>query len=214
MKSSYCLTGIVVLCCLFALQVQAGPIAVSSTGALLTSPAVDPNYTMVAGPSGAGSLLVVRNDGFPFPYWVANQTNLVQWIAPQSDYQAGQTDPAGTYTFRTTFDLTGFYPSTAVLTGEWASDNCSTINLNGVYTGTGITTPGCLSVLHPFTIASGFQAGWNTLDFVVVNNLASPTGMIVSISGTANQIPEPATLTLLGCGLAGLWLLRRRNRKA
>ena len=213
MKSGYCLSGIVVLCCLFAFQVQAGPLALSSAGALLTSPAVDPNYTMVAGPLGAGNLLVVRSDGFPFPPWVANQSNLVQWIAPQSDYRAGQTDPAGTYTFQTTFDLTGFNPSTAVLTGEWASDNCSQIWLNGLYTGTGITAPGCLSAMHPFTISSGFQTGWNTLDFMVVNNEAGASGLIVSISGTANEVPEPATLTLLGCGLAGLWL-RRRNRKA
>ena len=211
MKSSYCLTGIVVLCCLFALQVQAGPIAVSSTGAGLTWPAVDPNYTMVAGPSGAGNLLVVRNDGFPFPPWVVNQSNLVQWIAPQSDYRTGQSDLAGAYTFQTTFDLTGFYPSTAVLTGSWASDNCSQIWLNGAYTGTEITPGACLSEMHPFTITSGFQAGINTLNFVVNNN-DGPTGLIVSISGT--EVPEPATLTLLGCGLAGLWLLRRRNRKA
>jgi hypothetical protein len=208
MKSSYCLTGIVVLCCLFALQVQAGPIAVSSTGALLTSPAVDPNYTI-----NGGNSYVVRNDGPPFPPWVANQSNLVQWIAPQSDYRTGQSDLAGAYTFQTTFDLTGFYPSTAVLTGEWASDNCSQIWLNGAYTGTEITPGACLSAMHPFTITSGFQAGINTLNFVV-NNTDGPTGLIVSISGTAAEVLEPATLTLLGCGLAGLWLLRRRNRKA
>jgi len=122
MKSSYCLTGIVVLCCLFALQVQAGPIAVSSTGAGLTWPAVDPNYTI----NGVvGSANVVQTGGFPFPPWVANQSNLVQWIAPQSDYRTGQSDLAGAYTFQTTFDLTGSNPSNVILTGSWASDNCS-----------------------------------------------------------------------------------------
>ena len=213
MKSSYCLYGVLVLCGLFALQVQGGPIALSSTGAGLAWGAVDPNYTMTAGPAGAGNLLVVRNDGAPFPPWVANVGTSVQWIAPQSDYRAGQSDPAGSYTFQTTFDLTGFYPSTAILTGEWASDNCSQIWLNGAYTGTEITPVGCLASMHPFTIASGFQAGINTLDFVV-NNTDGPTGLIVSLGGTANPIPEPATLTLLGFGLAGFWLLLRRNRKA
>jgi hypothetical protein len=58
------------------------------------------------------------------------------------------------------------------------------IRLNG--TSTGITAGG-FSGWSSFTITSGFVAGLNTLDFVVVNTGSSPnpTGLRVELSGTA-----------------------------
>jgi hypothetical protein len=58
--------------------------------------------------------------------------------------------------------------------------------------------------------------GLNTLDFEVNNPSGYPccnaTGLRVSgMEGTVELIPEPATLWLLGGGLAGLILLRRRR---
>jgi hypothetical protein len=217
MNKVRCLLGMLVLGCLFAQQVHGEIIALSSTGAGLAAEALDPHYEMSAGPEGSGNLYVVRTDGFPFPPWVANQGTSVQWIAPKSDYRFGQTDPPGIYLYRTTFDLTGFIPSTAILTGEWASDDCGEIWLNGFRTWQESgPPPGCSASMHPFTITTGFNPGINTLDFTVTNLESSPTGIIVSISGTASQVPEPATLTLtlLGFDLAGFWLLLRRNRKA
>ena len=73
--------------------------------------------------------------------------------------------------------------------------------------------PNCLATPHPFTLTSGFVAGINTLSFRVENYsgaTGNPTGIIVSVSGTAEHAPEPAAAGLLGSGLLGLWLLRRR----
>lgn len=43
----------------------------------------------------------------------------------------------------------------------------------------------------PFTINSGFVAGVNTLDFVVTNTGAGPTGLRVDLSGTASPGSGP-----------------------
>ena len=45
------------------------------------------------------------------------------------------TDPGGDYVYRTTFDLTGFDPNSAVLTGQWAVDDTGVLKLNGDSTG-------------------------------------------------------------------------------
>jgi hypothetical protein len=142
--------------------------------------------------------------------WVGN-TATSQWIGPALDI-VEPSDPtwAGTYTYDLTFDLTGLDPSTAQISGLWASDNGSQIFLNNIFTGY-IKGSSGYSSLDPFSITSGFLPGLNTLRFLVVNDLSvpplpdNPSGLHVSaLAGTAEAavvaVPEP-TMFVVWLGL-------------
>ena len=148
------------------------------------------------------------------PYVANNATS--QWIWENANGFPIFT----TLTFRTTFDLTGLDPATAVLNGMWGTDNQGLdIMINGV--STGITLLGIVfenfTALHSFSIGSGFVPGLNTLDFVVQDN-----GVIgafrAELTGTANvaAIPEPETyaMMLAGLGLLGFFARRRKQDAA
>lgn len=175
--------------------------------------AVDPNYMLIAPGLLPGSAKTVIDDGFPIPPWTANDADS-RWITPIGADDDG-VGPGGGYIYRTTFDLTGYAPATASITGLWSTDDAGlTIVINGVATSN--TAP--WAALVPFTISSGFISGLNMLDFYV-DNSGGPTGLRVdSISGTADvlpepsEVPEPATLVLLGTGLAALRARRVRKR--
>jgi len=133
-----------------------------------------------------------------------------KWIGPIDNNNA----PGATfYSYSLTFDLTGLDPATASITGRWSSDNGSQIFLNGTDTGWINGDPGSRSFeqLTSFSIAAGFQSGFNTLEFVV-GNAGGPTSLLVSdLSGAAQPIPEPSTGLFVGLGLAGIAVARRRS---
>jgi hypothetical protein len=177
----------------------------------------DPHYQLIASadPAYPGpNALVVNNNGLGLnsgPY-LGNGPNS-KWLSPRAD---NADNTGGNYIYRTSFDLSGFDPASAHLTGRWAMDNAGVdILLNGV--STGITRPGEFGFFNftSFAINAGFQNGTNTLDFIIFNQPTgppNPTAVRVELSGTANPVPEPATLSLLLCGVVAL--LWRRGGKA
>jgi hypothetical protein len=174
---------------------------VNSNGTVAAGGSVDQHFT-----SGqTGSLNTVFAESLPAGGWVAPDS-LSAWVGP--DTQSGMVNN-GLYTvdYSVTFNLTGFAPNSVSLTGQISADDYAYIYLNGVNTG---ILAANFSVWTPFTLNSGFVNGINTIDFKVTNG-GGPGGLRVEFaSATATATPEPASVALIGLGVSGLALLRRK----
>jgi hypothetical protein len=192
---------------------------VDGLGDVLSQGSIDPHWNIVAGPGIT----------FPVSGIVVSDANISgggyavslesQWIWVNETGSAATNDP---YTFRLTFDLTGYDVGLAPLAGFWGTDNNGSIRMNGVdAVGSGEL---CLSggglenfqSFHAFLITGGFVSGVNTLDFLVEDD-ENPGGLNVfdlNVAGLeAAAVPEPSSLALSAIGLAiGVHLLRRRTR--
>jgi hypothetical protein len=115
---------------------------VDNTSTVLADGATDPHYAITAAPSPdrAGPAYVVAQNGFPTSSpWVPENT-ASKWIAPHANENDltsdGTSEPPGSYTYETTFDLTGYIPSTVSITGQYSDDNTLVhVFLNGADTG-------------------------------------------------------------------------------
>jgi hypothetical protein len=167
-----------------------GALAVFNTGVddsrvSLPGGSVDPHYKLIQ--SAEATLMgpdAIVTTHIADSYWFA-QSESSKWIAPSANQSypgASPCNTAGTYVYRTSFDLTGFDPATATIRGAWGADNSGTdIRLNGE--SKGITAPS-YNPLAPFTITAGFVAGNNTLEFQMLD-IGCPNGLRVELSGTA-----------------------------
>lgn len=157
---------------------------------------VDTHYTLTASPDSnyPGPDAYTLAPGFPVGPWVA-EGPLSRWIAPRPEQGIG--NAPGTYTFTTTFDLTGFDPASARIEGQVSADDAlGAIRLNG----TRITLSGIggFNGLWAFSIPAGstFVDGINTLEFDAVNGGASanPTGFRVELVGNAVGTAEAPSI--------------------
>ncbi len=168
----------------------------SANGLPVAAGSPDPHYQIVQSANGSPpppdiAATVVTNH----PAWAANDSTS-QWI---SVVNPGTTNiAAGTYSYQTTFDLTGFVPSTASLTMSLYADNSVTdVLLNGQ--SLGISAVGFASPNGPYTVTTGFVPGINTLEFVTNNADGpgpNPGGFRATVSGTADPIPKNTQLPL------------------
>jgi len=140
---------------------------VDAAGNVLPGGSPDPHYSVIGPGVPGGAAAVVYSSQNVFPGWVPDDPHSA-WIGFSDN---SDTSPHGTYAYELRFNLTGYDPASANLSGDWAADQSGSIMLNGADTGVSLpdgnwniaTDPN----LTPFSISSGFKAGANLLDFVV-----------------------------------------------
>ncbi len=184
----------------------------------LSDAAVDAHYTLVQNADAASSTKAFVQDGSKWPIvagpWLAN-SEVSKWIGPRIDPGAESplSGPAGgDYIYRLKLDLTGYSPSSVVLSGGWASDNSASLFINGVNTGLAQAGFGNLSA---FRVVGVFKPGLNDIDFKVANGDAAggPTGLRVegiravgAKSGGQTSTPNPKlAVSRTGANLVVSW---------
>lgn len=185
---------------------------VDASGTPLANDATEIHYSLVSVPAGGINDVRVANsnNGYPIPPWIGDNASSA-WIGPNT---SDLSDPEGAYDYQLTFSLSGYVAATASISGKWSADNQGTdIRINGASTG---STAADFASFYTFAITGGFVDGLNTLDFLVVNTPGyadNPTGLRVEMTGSADPVstPEPTSLAILGVGLFGLRMFRRKQ---
>ena len=187
---------------------------VDSAGAKLAPGSTDSHWQVISGPGITSPIqAVVANNQHPSGQYFATANSMwVSWTASA----LGTTNTP--YTYELTFDLTGYDPASAVLSGLWGVDNFGSITLNGlapIGTGTFIlsgTSFDHFNTTHEFSITGGFVDGVNSLQIQVVDT-GNPSGLNVSaLVGMANPVPEPTGLMLMFVGLIAIGSVYRASR--
>ena len=127
-----------------------------------------------------------------------------RWVSISQDPATGLSSQF----YYTAFNLDRFDSSTAVITGEWAASGPTSIYLNGL--AANIVSTGSRS---SFTVSGPFNSGINWLAFQV-ESAGGKNGLLVSMTGTANPIPEPSAIVSTAIGVvAGAIALLWRKRQ-
>lgn len=170
----------------------------------LSSGSLDFHYSLTQPGTPIGSQVSATVADTTGTGWITPWDN-AQWIASNQD----PATPQQIVTYYTAFNLDRFDARTAVITGEWVGSGPSTIYVNGL--ATPIVNNGTRSA---FTISGPWtnQINWLAFEVASANN---QNGLLVSMTGTANPIPEPSAWITLAVGLfvaaLGLKMRKRLN---
>ena len=176
-----------------------------SSGNLLSTGSDELNYT--AAYQGSGETAIAQVEAGT---WAANVTTPPrgQWITPIDPSTGDPSQQVGLFTYTRTIDGAGS------ITGEFASDNGGELLVNGQVI---VSTPGWASITTTgdYQLFTSFSAVLNdpvnTITFEVYNPTwpsFNPTGLIVA--GTATVPDGGMTAMLLGLGVTGLAIFRRK----
>lgn len=173
-----------------------------ATSAQLTNNQADADYSIVAGGTGGhvGETLVARSTPIANGWLTDAASSASRWIVLNTGVgQEGINVGPGTYLFRTTVDLAGFDPQSAVIPSlRYAADNkLVSLRVNGTAVFAQDLTFaeefGSFRQL-PANLGLGlFQAGANTVSFELLNQEGANTPLGLRVEGSVTaQVPEPA----------------------
>jgi hypothetical protein len=166
-----------------------------AAGSLLSEGAIDPNWTITAKPGGVtGSFPAFATKGDPV--WFPNR-NSSRWISTKPDARTNELP--GNYTYRTSFDLTGYDLTTVQIRMQISvDDELVDVKLNGQSTGLKVpifADGSAFMMSREMQITSGFVAGMNTLEFIVNNQNVgnNPTGIQAQMefASVPQRLPVP-----------------------
>ncbi len=191
----------------------------ASTGTRLADGTDDPQWFVGDGDAGqpyAGDFLIAKSDGLPSTYVPDADSTASRWIGINSGSGLqGISVPQGTYNFEVIVNLSGFIPSTAVLSASRlaADDEFNRIEVNGVtvYTAPRNPTIGQENWRNlSQSLGTGtFIPGLNTLTFVVDNTPARESPLAMRFEGSVNATPVPEPASALVAIVVSALLVRR-----
>ncbi len=174
----------------------------SPTGEQNFTYAVDPQIVSNPNNFGPRSMWLDPSSLNPTAKWISFSTN------PSS------VDSRMTYDYETLFNIDRFQIDSVLISGKMSSSSSGSVYLNGNYLFSHYSTPDSETYrsLKSFNISNstGFLLpGINRLTFEISNGSPSmgfspPSGLLVSMSGYGNVVPEPSSYILCGIGVIAL----------
>jgi hypothetical protein len=188
---------------------------VDANGNVLSPGSSDPHWTVTSSADTRLSPPAAAVVQLNHPAWLANDPVGGPGSSWVGILNPGNTNVSpGNYTIRTTFDLAGLVPDSAIIEMLIAADNSiQNVTINGNNVPGVIGSPFSGPLDDTFSITDGFVEGVNTLEVTWRNSGSSnnPGGVRVELSGTASAIPEPSGVVGLGTLLAAVLLGRVRR---